>query len=65
MKQHLNLTPELYSYMLDISLRENPVLQALREETSTLPLSNMQVAPEQAQFLQFLIRAIGAKKYWN
>ncbi|ASQ46492.1 class I SAM-dependent methyltransferase [Legionella clemsonensis] len=62
MKQHLNITPELYSYMLDISLREDPVLQALREETATLPLSNMQVAPEQAQFMQFLIRATGAKK---
>ncbi|WED44668.1 class I SAM-dependent methyltransferase [Legionella cardiaca] len=62
MKQHLNLTPALYDYMLDISLRENPILRALREETSKLPLGNMQVAPEQAQFMQFLIRVINAKK---
>ncbi|CEK10167.1 class I SAM-dependent methyltransferase [Legionella hackeliae] len=62
MKQHLNLTPELYAYMLDISLREDPVLKALREETAKLPLGNMQIAPEQAQFMQFLIRTINAKK---
>ncbi|MDI9818532.1 MULTISPECIES: class I SAM-dependent methyltransferase [unclassified Legionella] len=60
--KHLNLTSELYDYMLDISLRENPVLQALREETSSMPLAKMQIAPEQAQFMQFLIRMIGAKK---
>lgn len=62
MKQHLNLTPALYEYMLDVSLRENPVLKALREETLQLPLANMQVAPEQAQFMQFLLRMLNAKK---
>jgi predicted O-methyltransferase YrrM len=60
MKQ-LNFTPALYNYMLDISLREHPVLQALREDTGRLPLSMMQVTPEQAQFLQFILRLLGAK----
>lgn len=60
--KHLNLTPALYDYMLDISLREDPVLKALRDETAKLPLAIMQVAPEQAQFMQFLIRLIGANK---
>ncbi len=60
--KHLQLTPALYDYMLDVSLREHPVLTALREATSTMELANMQVAPEQAQFMQMLLRLIGAKK---
>lgn len=59
--KHLNLTPELYNYMLDISLREHPVLTALREETAKLELAVMQVNPAQAQFMQFLLRLINAK----
>ena len=60
MKQ-LHLTPALYDYMLDISLREHPVLQALREDTAKMPLAIMQVSPLQAQFMQMLLRLISAK----
>ena len=58
--KHLNLTPALYDYMLDVSLRDDPVLTALRKETAALPLALMQVAPEQAQFMQLLIRLMHA-----
>lgn len=61
MKQ-LSMTEGLYKYMLDVSLMEHPVLQALREETDKHPLAAMQTAPEQAQFMQFLLRLIGARK---
>jgi len=46
--------------MLDVSLREHPTMTRLRESTSTHELANMQVAPEQAQFLQLLLRLINA-----
>jgi predicted O-methyltransferase YrrM len=60
--KHLNLTEPLYQYLLDVSLREDPVLQALRKETTALPLGIMQVAPEQAQFMQLLLRILNAKQ---
>ncbi|MCW8399772.1 class I SAM-dependent methyltransferase [Legionella sp. PATHC038] len=59
--KHLNLTSELYEYMLDKSLREHPSLTGLRKLTSTMELANMQVAPEQAQFMQLLLRLLRAK----
>lgn len=58
----LNLTTHLYEYLLSVSLREPEVLFQLREETARHPRANMQVAPEQGQFLAFLVKLIGARK---
>jgi predicted O-methyltransferase YrrM len=57
----LNLTEALYEYLLEVSLREHPVLRKLRDHTAELPDSNMQIAPEQGQFMQFLIKTTGAQ----
>ncbi|MDZ8056312.1 MAG: class I SAM-dependent methyltransferase [Aulosira sp. ZfuVER01] len=58
----LNLTTNLYEYLLSVSLREPEVLLQLRQETAHHPRANMQIAPEQGQFLALLIKLIGAKK---
>jgi caffeoyl-CoA O-methyltransferase len=58
----LNLTETVYTYFQTISLREPEILKELRQETANHPLSRMQIAPEQGQFMAFLITLIQAKK---
>jgi predicted O-methyltransferase YrrM len=58
----LQITDSLYDYLLSVSLREPDILRELREETSTMPRANMQIAPEQGQFMALLIELLGAKK---
>jgi predicted O-methyltransferase YrrM len=58
----LNLDDSLYSYLLDVSLRETPLLKRLRNETQALPMARWQVAPEQGQFLALLVKLTGARR---
>ena len=57
----LNLDDRLYEYILSVSLREGKVLRLLREETAGFPNPNMQIAPDQGQFLALLLRILNAK----
>lgn len=59
----ITLTESLHHYLLSISLREPPILTRLREETAQHPLANIQIAPEQGQFMALLVRLMGVKKY--
>jgi len=58
----LPLDDRLYDYLLKKSLREPPALARLRAETASHPRVNMQIAPEQGQFMQMLVRLIGARR---
>lgn len=58
----LTLDSKLYGYLLNQSLREPSVLAQLRQETAQHPMAQMQVAPEEGQFLAFLVELIHAKK---
>ena len=58
----LQLDSKLFDYIQSVSLREPEILTQLREETSTLPGSIMQIAPEQGQFMALLIQLMAAKK---
>ncbi|HZW13664.1 MAG TPA: class I SAM-dependent methyltransferase [Noviherbaspirillum sp.] len=57
----LNLDNALYQYLLDVSLREHPVLAELRAATRDHPLARMQIAPEQGQFMAMLARLLGVR----
>lgn len=57
----ITLDDRTYDYLLAVSSRESKVLAALRAETAQLPLSRMQISPEQGQFLRLLTEMLGAK----
>src|SRR3990167_3072137 len=58
----INLTPELYAYLLKVSLHEHEVLKKLRDETHKQKMFKMQISPEQGQFMALLIELMSAKK---
>ncbi len=64
MSRTKNLSPELYEYVCNISLRETSLQQELREETHRLlpDHAGMQIGPDQGQFMQLLVRLIRAKR---
>jgi len=56
------LTDRLYDYLIEVSVREPPLLRELREETAALPMAMMQIGPEQGQFMRLLVELIGARR---
>ncbi len=56
------MTDDLYGYLLDTSLREPALLKRLRDETAAHPQARMQISPEQGQFMQFLVKLLGARR---
>ncbi len=60
--QTLGLETQLYNYLLSVSLREVEVLAQLRQATAATPMAEMQIAPEQGQFMALIIQLIGAQK---
>jgi predicted O-methyltransferase YrrM len=56
------LPEEVERYIDDVAVREHPIMRELRDETSKHPHAGMQTGPDQVQFLQFLVRLIGARR---
>ena len=54
--------PELAAYIRSVSLREPDLFRQLREETAPRSDSQMQLSPEEGQFLGMLVRLMGAKR---
>jgi predicted O-methyltransferase YrrM len=58
----IDLTDEVVEYIRNVGVREHPVLAKLREETAPMPMSQMQIAPEQGAFMALLVRILGARQ---
>ena len=61
-KRSIGLSEELHDYILQFGLREPDILRQLREETESHPESQMQIAPEQGQFMALLVKLLGARR---
>jgi predicted O-methyltransferase YrrM len=58
----LQITSALYDYIQRTGVRESPTAAALRIETAKLPMAGMQISPEQAAFMQLIIKLLGVRR---
>jgi predicted O-methyltransferase YrrM len=56
------LPTEIQRYIDAVMVREDPIMRELHEETAKLPQAGMQTGADQVQFLQMLVRLIGARR---
>ena len=56
------LDDALYAYYQSVAVREPHAMARLREATMAMPHGGMQISPEQAQFMAFLVRLTGTRK---
>ncbi len=62
MNKTLRLDDRLYDYLLSVSLREPDILARLRDETLNRSDAEMQISPEQGQFMALLLKLIEARR---
>ena len=56
------IDPDLYEYILSTTLRDDPLLSDLREETARMSEGRMQISADQGQFMAMLVKLIGATR---
>jgi predicted O-methyltransferase YrrM len=56
------LTDALYDYVVRMGVRETRAQRELRAATARLPMAGMQIGPDQAAFLQLLIKLMRARR---
>lgn len=62
MSRYFPFDERTYEYLLDTSIREPDVARRLRAETQQMKNSQMQIGPDQGQFMQLLVQLLGASK---
>jgi len=58
----LALDDRLHAYLLEVGVREPPILARLRQETAALPAGRMQISPEQGRFMALLVELLGVRR---
>ena len=58
----LSIPDAIIGYLRVASLREHSVMRRMREDIATHPHATMQISPEHAQFMAFLIELMGAER---
>ena len=58
----ITLTDELYDYLLSVSVPPDELWPRLRDETLQTVGFNMQISPEQGQFMAVLMKMLGVRK---
>ena len=58
----ISIPPRLIDYVVAVGVRETAVQRRLRAVTRRIPHGGMQIGPEQAAFMQLLVRALGARR---
>ena len=61
-RRTLVLDDHLYDYLLSHGLREHPAQAALRAATASHAHAQMQISPEQGQFMALLVKLLGARR---
>lgn len=61
-RRTISIDDTLYDYLLAHSLREHPEQTALRAATARHPQGGLQISPEQGQFMQLLVKLMGARR---
>jgi predicted O-methyltransferase YrrM len=61
-RTQIEVTDALAAYVSQVTLRDEPLLKQLRDETATHPHGTMQISAEQGQFMRMLIKLMGATK---
>lgn len=61
-RHHTPITEPLAQYIREVTLREPDALRRQRESTEDHPNASLQIAPEQGQFLHFLVKLLGARR---
>jgi len=62
MSRYFPIDERSYRYLLATSIREPEVARRLREETQQLENAQMQIGPDQGQFMQLLVQVLRAQK---